>query len=105
GSRSPPARPNQTSLTRVVAHPRGGREAPDASPVPSAPPEPAPAGGKLFEALLERASREIGPQLVAKHELGVGALPEQVVGDPLLAAGSDDQVGVVHVGGVQLRAE
>ena len=55
--------------------------------------------------LLERLAGEVRPQLVAKHQLGVGALPEQVVRDALLAARADDQVRVVHVGGVQVGAK
>src|SRR5439155_11683660 len=52
----------------------------------------------LLERLLERLAREVGPQLLAKHELGVGRLPQQVVGQTLLATRADDQVGVVHLG-------
>ena len=48
---------------------------------------------------------EVGPQLVGEDQLGVGGLPQQVVGQPLLAAGADDQVGVVHLGRVEQRAE
>ena len=38
------------------------------------------------ERLLEGLAREVGPELVAEDELRVGALPEQVVRDALLAA-------------------
>src|SRR5207248_1918820 len=67
--------------------------------------EAAAARGEVLEALLERFPREVRPQLVAEHQLGVRTLPQQVVRDPLLATGADDQVGIVHVGGVQVRAE
>ena len=46
----------------------------------SAAPEPPLAGGELLQALLERLPREVGPQLVAEHELRVRRLPEQVIG-------------------------
>src|SRR5581483_6299019 len=70
-----------------------------------ATPEAAAARGEGLEALHERLPREVRPQLVAKHQLGVRALPQQVVRDPLLAAGADDQIGVVHVGRVEVGAE
>src|ERR1700691_4805698 len=57
----------------------------------------APAAGILGERLLEGRAGEDGPELVAEDELGVGRLPQEVVGEPLLAAGADDQVGVVHL--------
>ena len=65
------------------------------------------AGGPAnsVERRLERLAREVGPELVAEHELRVGGLPQQVVGQPLLAARADDQVGIVHLGRVQVRAE
>src|SRR5262249_41554346 len=37
---------------------------------------------------------EIGPVHVSEVELGVRALPEQEPGEPLLAAGPDDQIGI-----------
>ena len=68
-------------------------------------PEAAPASLELAQRLLEGLAVEVGPQLLAEDELRVGALPEQVVGDPLLAAGADQQVGVVHLGRVEAVAE
>src|SRR3954453_7260507 len=56
----------------------------------------------LAQACLEGLAAEVGPELVAEDELRVRALPEQVVGDPLLAAGPDQQVGVVHLGRVEV---
>src|SRR5438270_10699036 len=67
--------------------------------------EPPPALPELGERGLEGLAREVGPQLVAEDELGVGRLPEQVVGQALLAAGADDEVGVVHLGRVEQRGE
>src|SRR4051794_32050129 len=74
------------------------------SATPTAP-EPAPARGVLVERRLERLAREVRPQLVAEHELRVGDLPEQVVRDAQLAARADQEVGIVHVGRVQVAAE
>src|SRR5690348_1882585 len=51
----------------------------------------------LAQAGLQRGAVEIRPELVAEDELGVGALPEQVVGEALLAAGADQEIGVVHL--------
>src|SRR4029077_14587300 len=67
--------------------------------------EAPPALGELDERLLQRLAREVRPQLVAKHELRVGRLPQQVVGEPLLAARADDQVGIVHLTRIQAGAE
>jgi hypothetical protein len=47
------------------------------------------AARELLERLLEGRPREVGPELVAEDQLGVRALPEQVVGDSPLAAGAD----------------
>src|SRR5438552_18823344 len=47
---------------------------------PSPPAESAAALRELGERLLERLAREVGPQLVPEHELGVGRLPQQVAG-------------------------
>src|SRR5262249_31956496 len=60
---------------------------------------------ELGQGPLESLAVEIRPELIAKNQLRVGALPEQVVGDPLLAAGPDEEVWVVHVGCVEVLAE
>src|SRR5271165_81908 len=67
--------------------------------------EPAATVGELRQRLLERGACEVGPQLVAEDELGVGRLPKQVVREAALTAGADDQVGVVHLRGVEAGAE
>src|SRR6516162_9159111 len=70
------------------------------------PPAEAPAAlRELGQRFLEGLAGEVGPQLLAEHELGVGRLPQQVVRKPLLSAGADDQVRVVHLGRVQAAAE
>src|SRR5689334_9003804 len=71
----------------------------------SPPAEPALARVELRQAALERRAVEVGPQLVGEHELRVCGLPQQVVRDPLLAARSDDEVRVVHLGRVEMLAE
>src|ERR1700754_4805001 len=53
----------------------------------------------------EGVAAEVGPELVAEDDLRVGALPEQVVGGALLAAGADQEVWIVHLGRVQVAAE
>src|SRR5205823_10302671 len=62
--------------------------------------EPALARLELVQRLPERLAAEVGPQLLAEYQLGVRALPQQVVGDPQLAAGADQEIRVVHVGRV-----
>src|ERR1019366_484618 len=84
----------------AVAGPRAGGER-----TPSAASEAAPARGVLAQRALEHLAGEVRPELVAEHQLRVGALPQQVVGDPLLAAGADDQVRVVHVRRVEVLTE
>jgi hypothetical protein len=68
-------------------------------------PEAPLARRELLQRRLERRAVEVGPQLVAEDELGVRRLPEQVVRQALLAAGADHEVGVVHLGRVEQRAE
>ena len=63
------------------------------------------AGAELREGLLEHLAGEVGPELLAEDKLGVGGLPEQVVGEAPLAARADDQVGVVHLRRVEAAAE
>src|SRR5262245_46493942 len=51
---------------------------------------------KLRDRLLKVLLAEVGPQRVDKHQLGIGALPQQEIADALLAAGADQQVGIGH---------
>jgi hypothetical protein len=48
---------------------------------------------------------ELGPERVGEDELGVGGLPEEEVGDAVLAAGADDEVHRRQRVGPQLRGE
>src|SRR5205085_10746703 len=76
-----------------------------ADTTPLASPEPPSARRELLQALLECLAREVVPQRVAEDELGVVTLPEQEVRAAPLAARADDQIGVVHLGRVQVGAE
>src|SRR3954447_19989607 len=67
----------------------------------SAATEPPLPRAVLLQRRLEGLPREVGPQLVAEDQLGIGRLPQQVVGEAALAARADDEVGVVHLGRVQ----
>ena len=55
-------------------------------------------GGDGFEKV---EAVEVGPEAVGDEDLGVGDLPEEEVGDALLSGGTDDEVGVGHVRGVE----
>src|SRR6266852_237336 len=48
---------------------------------------------------------EVGPETVGDEDLGVGDLPEEEVGDALLAGGADDEVRVGHVARVELAGD
>ncbi len=49
----------------------------------------------------EMDAAEVRPETVCDEDLGVGDLPEEEVGDALLAGGADDEIGVGHVRGVE----
>src|SRR3569623_1047761 len=59
------------------------------------------AAGIVFEHLAERGLVEIRPVLFNENELGIGALPEQEIREPLLAAGADNDVRIGHARGVE----
>ena len=85
---------------------RASRLRQGADPASSPPAEPAVAAARTRRA---RARRSSGPKsghsAVREVQLGVGALPEQEVRQALLAAGADDQLGVAHVGRVEVLGE
>src|SRR5207253_4164841 len=72
---------------------------------PLAPAEAAPAAGVVVEGGAELPLAEIGPERVDEDELGVGELPQEEVRDPQLAGGTDQKVGVRHVGRVEIGRE
>src|SRR5215475_8130085 len=51
---------------------------------------------KLGDRLLQMLLAEVRPQRVDEHQLGIGALPQQEIADPLLAADADQEVRVGH---------
>ena len=53
----------------------------------------------------EMEAAEVGPEAVGDEDLGVGDLPQEEVGDALLAGGADDEVGVGHVSGIEAGVE
>src|SRR2546422_986212 len=61
-------------------------------PLPAA--ETAPAAGVVVESGAELVLAEVGPERVDEDQLGVGELPQEEVGDPQLAGGTDQEVGV-----------
>ena len=65
------------------------------------PPEPALRRWYSSSAASNSSRSKSGHSSSEKYELRVGALPQQEVREPLLAAGADDQLGVVHVGRVE----
>jgi hypothetical protein len=48
---------------------------------------------------------EVGPEHVGEVQLGVGQLPEQVVGQAVLPRGADQEVRVGHVGQVEVAGQ
>ena len=57
------------------------------------------------EGFEEASAIEIGPERVGDKNFGVGDLPEEEIADAHLAAGSDQQVGIREVGGVEVARE
>ena len=55
--------------------------------------------------LFQVFTTEIGPQHVGEDEFGVSRLPQQEIGNALLAGCPDQQVGIRDVGGEQIGAE
>src|SRR5678815_2035373 len=51
----------------------------------------------------KRRRVEVRPEQVGEIELGVRELPEQEIGNPLLAAGADEQVRLGRVGHRKIR--
>src|SRR5215210_4140732 len=84
--------------TRAVAALHRSTGTLDAAPAPGPGPE-------RLERQEELLGGEIGPQRFRHVELGVGYLPEQEVRDAQLAAGTDHQVDLGYVGGVEVTGE
>src|ERR687890_1734003 len=84
--------------TRAVAALHRSTGTLDAAPAPGPGPE-------RLEGQHELLGGEVGPQRIRHVELGVGYLPEQEVRDAQLAAGTDHQVDLGYVGGVEVTGE
>src|SRR5712691_67689 len=67
--------------------------------------EPALASAEFENGVLERGAVEIGPIDRHEHELAVRRLPHQEIGQALLAAGADDEIGIGHVGRIEIEGE
>src|SRR5690606_40523518 len=63
--------------------------------------EPAVAGGELHTRPPQVAPVEVRPQHVLEHQLGISALPQQVVGGALLTAGPPEEIHIRPVRVVQ----
>src|SRR5918995_5959014 len=69
------------------------------------PPEAPPSLGIRPQGAKEVHLTEVRPVRVGKVVLGMGRLPQQEAGQPDLAGGADDQVGVGDAGGVQVAGD
>src|SRR3990172_12704773 len=65
-------------------------------------PEPTLPAAVLLHTRFEIGRGEVGPQDVREHELAVGGLPQQEVAEAMLATGADHQIGVGHVGHLEV---
>jgi len=59
----------------------------------------------VVDGLKEMDAAEVGPEAVSDKDLGVSDLPEEEVGDALLAGGADDEIRVRHVRGIEVGGE
>src|ERR1017187_7845679 len=57
---------------------------------------------KVSDGFEQMDAAEIRPQPLGDKDLGVGDLPQQIVGNSHLSGGPDQQVGVGHVGSVEM---
>jgi hypothetical protein len=85
--------PSMHSLPSPPLHAQGlfGWQRPQTAEPALAPAEAGERGGEIFRL-------EIGPHPLGEMKFGVGALPEQEIGQPLFAAGPDDEVDVPQIG-------
>ena len=114
-SRAAPARPPRATRKRRLLAPASGMPVALSSGSASATrhdpvlrdqaAEPPLAAAVFGDRALERGAVEIRPVDRHEHEFAVGRLPQQEVGQPLLAAGADDEVGIGQIGRVEVLAE
>src|SRR5580704_14260361 len=53
----------------------------------------------------EMGTIEIGPKDFSDEDFGVGNLPEEKIADPHFAAGTNEEIGVGQIGGVEMARE
>ena len=93
-----PADRREASLRADARRSRSARERSAGAKTP-------PPGLELAQRRDELLLVEVRPEHIREVQLGVGGLPQQVVREPVLAAGADHQIGVGHVGRVEQRRE
>src|SRR6266540_4234527 len=102
-----PASANSHQPRRSPARAAGRRARPPRAklevPLPAA--EAAPAAGVVVESGAELVLAEIGPERVDEDQLGIGELPQEKVRNPQLAGGTDQEVGVRHLGRIEISRE
>src|SRR6201997_5329524 len=57
------------------------------------------------EGFEEAGAIEIGPESFGDEDFGVGNLPEEEIADAHFAGGSDEEIGVGEIGGVEMAGE
>src|SRR5688572_24448275 len=101
----PPRPPQGRSRRQPVPRAGPGRESQPRwlarAPLPRLPSEPALAPSELEEGFIEGVRTEVWPERLTEVELRVGRLPDQEVGEALLPAGPDHEVGIGQTGRVQ----
>src|SRR5580692_2065269 len=60
---------------------------------------------ELDHGFVQMPAAHVGPQHLGEDELAVGDLPQQEIGDTRLSRGTDDQVGIGHVGEIEVTAD
>src|SRR5690606_5027385 len=98
----PPPSITAAEATRMAS---SGLAEPTASLLVRHAAEAAPPAVVGLDGLDEVLLAEVRPERWRHVELGVGHLPEQKVGDAQVPAGADEQLGVGHVGKVQVAGE
>src|SRR5436190_8976050 len=98
----PPSQTTPRTSGRPIATTRSG----DARLLTASPAaEPAPAPGVRADCVAQVPRPEVGPERVHEDELRVRELPEQEIRDPELPGRADEEIGIRHRRGVQLRCK
>src|SRR5262245_30298761 len=83
-----PMRPSNGNVRRAHHRPGGTRT------VGAQAAEPPFATVKVGDGSAQVLGAEVGPEYVEEIQLGIGRLPQQEVGQPLFAAGADEEIDV-----------